>query len=111
MNPGELKHRIEIWGKGNERKNELNETEYPDILLKTVWAKIIDKSGSLLYGRPANTIASKTTHVITIRYNSFKELKTDNWIIYNGIRFDIDYISNKNFNKEFFDIYVQAVVE
>ena len=39
-------------------------------LLKTVWANVQPRTGSLLSGREAGTVLSKTTHVIKVRRKS-----------------------------------------
>ena len=51
---------------------------------------------------------SKTTHKVTIRYNS--AVTYGCWIIYQGRRFDIDYISDPGFDKRYLELFVQEVV-
>lgn len=110
MNPGELNKRIEIWGK-TEVETALKENSYKEDCLKRCWARIIPKTGSLISGRPVDTIVSKTTHIVKIRYSSLPTLKEDNWIIFNGHRFDIDYILNPYFKNELYEIFVHEVIE
>lgn len=109
MNPGILKNKIEIWG-NQTVDNELMEESYNPVVLKTCWAEIIPKTGTLL-NRQADTIVSKTTHVIKIRYNSYPNLKPDNWIIYKEHKFDIDYILNPYFKNVTLEIFVHEVIE
>lgn len=110
MNPGDLDKRIQIWGK-KKVETILKENSYDDVLLKSCWASIVPKTGSLISGRPADTIVSKTTHMIKIRYNSWPGLKSKDWIIFNGHRYDIDYILNPYFKNEFYEIFVHEEVE
>lgn len=110
MNPGELNKRINIWGKIIVTTT-LKEDSYEDVCLKPCWASIVPQTGSLISGRPADTVVSKTTHKIKIRYSSYPNLKEDNWIIYNGHRFYIDYILNPYFKNEFYEIFVHEVIE
>lgn len=118
FNAGNLNKKIEIW-KNNLVKNEDYEMEPMPTLVKTVWAQIIPKTGSLLTGRPAETMLSKTTHLVKMRYLTAKEIKPDYWFIYKEKisetettehRFDIDYIQNPLFDNDAIEVYCQEVV-
>ena len=111
MNSGKLNKKIEIWGEGlTGTKNKIGEKEYGDVILKSPWASISPRTGSLLSGRSADTILSKTTHMIKIRYAAFPTLSTKNWIIYQGHRFDIDYVLDPEFKHEYLEVYVTETV-
>lgn len=108
MNPGKLTHRIQFYR--NEMTGETNELGADDIheqMFYECWARIEPRTGSLLSGRTADTMLSKTTHKITIRYN--QEITYGAWIVYDGHRFDIDYISDAYFDKRYLEIFVQEV--
>ena len=116
-----LNRRVEIWGRvkaveTNEDDetidviDELGQNDFTDTKLVTVWAGVIPRTGSLLTARPADTILSKTTHKIIIRYSAYKDLSIKNWIIYQGHRFNIDYILNPYFKNEFLEIFCNEVI-
>lgn len=96
MNAGQLDERIEIKAK-KIVENELGEEQPEEITLKKIWAKIEPRTGSLLTGRPADTLLSKTTHVITVRSEVLSEVTIDCWIVWNDAigkshKLSIDYI-------------------
>ena len=124
-NCGLLNRKIEIWGKVKsfvldehgaittiQRTDEIGQLLTHDAVLYTVWAEIIPQTGSLLSNRAADTILSKTTHKIKIRYRAcFESLKSaENWLIYKGHRFNIDYILNPYFKNEFLEIFCNEVI-
>ena len=109
MNPGKLNRRI--WFYWNERtgeQTELGADEMAERMFYECWARIEPRTGSLLTGRAADTMLSKTTHKITVRYDA--RISYGCWIIYNGHRFEIDYISDAYFDKRYLELYVQEVV-
>lgn len=83
MNIGELDSRIEIY-RLNTQLNSYGEEEPAPVLLKTVWAKVEPRTGSLLSGRPAETMLSKTTHAITVRAEALKGITPDCYILWDG---------------------------
>jgi len=118
MNIGSLNKRIEIWGKTEienelgetEIENELGETDYTEAKIKTIWAAIIPQTASLQKGQ-VETILSNTTHKIICRYNAGKDIKQDMFIMFNGHRFDINYILNPYFKNESLEIFASEVIE
>lgn len=121
LNPGELNRRIEIWGK-QKYTNEMYETDYKDVKVSTVWAKIIPQTGSLIKQSNAGTLLSNVTHKVIMRYNSAKNLKTDNWLMYfekdadrqaylnntklkAGHRLDIKYLLDPYYKHETMEIF------
>lgn len=114
MNIGELDSRIEIY-RLNTQLNSYGEEELLPVLLKKVWAKVEPRTGSLMTGRPAGTMLSKTTHAIYVRAESLTEVETDCYIMWSDAigrkhRFDIDYILPPVRSKRYSTIYVQEVV-
>lgn len=108
-NPGGLCHRIEIWHFIKTGKtNDIGADEVMEEMLMKRWAKLESRTGSLLTGRAADTVLSKTTHKITIRYNP--DINYSCWIMYAGRRFDIDYINDPHLNKRYLELFVQEVV-
>lgn len=109
MNIGELKNRIEIWGKV-PTENELGEADYTDEKLKTIWAAIIPQTGKL-QTQQANTILSNVTHKIIVRYEAGKSITQDMHIMFRNKRFDIKYILNPYFKNESLEIFCEEVIE
>lgn len=114
MNVGELDSRISVYCL-KQKENELNEEEPAPALLKTVWAKVEPRTGSLLSGRPAETMLSKTTHAITVRSEALQGITPDCYILWTDRigqkhRFDIDYILPPTRRQTFSKIYVQEVI-
>jgi SPP1 family predicted phage head-tail adaptor len=109
MNPGKLKHRIDIYGKVKST-NELEETVYVDQKIKTVWAEIIPQTGKL-QAQQVDTILSNVTHKIVVRYTAGQDITQDMHVMFRGIRFDISYILNPYFKNESLEIYVSELIE
>lgn len=113
MNVGELDCRIKVYKEGTVT-NSMGEEAPAQILLKEIWAKVEPRTGSLLTGRPAGTMLSKTTHVISVRVPALKDVTESCHIIHidtNGMQhhFDIDYIPPVGRRQQFASIYVQEV--
>lgn len=114
MNIGKLDQRIAIY-QNEVIVNDLNEDQPAPALLKRVWANVQPRTGSLMSGRPADTMLSKTTHVVTVRSEVLKNITTDCYILWtdaNGQRhrFDIDYILPPVRLQPTSTIYVQEVI-
>lgn len=110
MNPGKLKHRIDVYGKV-EFENELLETDFRDEKLKTIWCSIIPQTGNL-QKQQTETILSNTTHKVIVRYNAGKDIKPDMHLKYkNDRRFDIKYILNPYETNETLEIFCSEVIE
>ena len=114
MNIGELDTKIDIYHMTTET-NSLNEDQPKEALLKRIWAKVEPRTGSLINGRPADTMLSKTTHVITVRVDGLIDITVDCYIIWvdrNDVshRFDIDYILPPVRRQPFASIYCQEVI-
>ena len=109
MNPGTLRNRVEVWH-NVEVENKLKKKSTEPAKKLSLWAQIIPKTGSLLTGRTADTMLSKTTHVIKCRYIDGKDIGPDDWIVYQGQRYDIDYILNPYMRNETLEIFCQVVV-
>jgi len=116
MSIGGLNRRVQVW-KNNLVENEITLcNELVPELKKTVWASITPKTGTLLSGREAGTMLSKTTHVIKVRVKSVASfLSSDCWLVYtdpfgNSHRYNIDYILDPYQAHDLYEIFVQEVV-
>lgn len=116
---GKLKHIIEIWEKidaedseGNPELDVIGQNSKDEQIIGKPYAEMVPKTGSMLTGRAADTVLSKTTHVIRIRYRAkYEFLKSNiNWIMYKGQRFSIDYILNPYAANEFLEIFCSEVI-
>ena len=108
VNPGKLKHRIDIYG-NIEFENSIGETSYKFDKIKSIWAAIIPQTGTL-QRQQADTILTNVTHKIVVRYNAANDVTKDMRIKYKGHEFEIRYILNPYFNNETLEIFVQEVL-
>ena len=103
------KNRLEVWGTATAtEKNRLGQYPKEDKKLFDVWGAVIPQTGGLLSGRQADTTLCRTTHKIITRYN--KQITSANWIVYNGVRYDILYIQDPYLNSERLEIFCEVVV-
>ncbi|AVK98648.1 head-tail adaptor protein [Lysinibacillus sphaericus] len=109
MNPGDLRHRIEILT-NQKAKNELEETIYKFIPVKKLWAAIIPQTGSL-QKQVADTILTNVTHKIIVRYNAGKDITKNMRIRFKDHEFEIKYVLNPYFKNETLEIFVQEVLK
>jgi SPP1 family predicted phage head-tail adaptor len=108
MNPGKLRHRIQIYGKVKST-NESKKTVYVDDLIDTIYAEIIPQTGKL-QNQQVDTILTNVTHKIVVRYNSGKDIKNNMYLMFNNHRFDIKYILNPYFRNETLEIFTEEVI-
>ncbi|MGE4272064.1 MAG: phage head closure protein [Desulfitobacterium sp.] len=109
MNPGDLRHRVDIYGK-TQIVNELDEIDYTYNKLKTIWAAIIPQTGKL-QAQQANTILSNVTHKIIVRYGAGKDITQDMYIMFRQKRFNVRYILNPYFKNVTLEIFCEEVIE
>lgn len=105
-----LDTRIDIFHYPIVIDDELGTTEHQRKLLKSVWANIAPRTASLLTGREAETILSKTTHAILVRTESIIDMESDNEIEFiDGIGkkhiLNVDYILPPTREERFTTIY------
>lgn len=102
-----LQRKIELWGnKKSDLPNELGQREIIPMKIKSVWAAVIPQTGSLLQGRAAETVLSRTTHKIVLRYD--KAVQPDMWFQIEEERYDILYILDPYLNHERLEIFVEV---
>lgn len=80
---------IKVMGQGEEKEET---GQYPAVekTVATVWCQVVPQTGSLLSGRPGETVLARTTHKIVMRYR--KNITPDMWVEVDGERYDILYI-------------------
>lgn len=99
---------VRLWG-NVEFKNELLEAGTKPEEIKTIWAEIIPQTGSIGKRQGVETLMTNVTHKLVVRYQSGKDIKPDNWFIYQGHRFDIRFILNPYFANEKLEIFCEEV--
>ena len=76
---------IKVMGQGEEKEET---GQYPAVekTVATVWCQVVPQTGSLLSGRPAETVLARTTHKIVMRYR--KDITPDMWVEVDGEKYD-----------------------
>lgn len=105
---GEMRHRIEVWRDAvvPGQTNGLGADLVKPKNIGTFWAKVESRTGSLLKGRTADTVLTDTTHVVTLRYTD--KIQPDCWIVFQGMRFDIDYVSDPDFTRTWLEVFCRG---
>lgn len=104
-----LKNRIEIWRvETAKEKNKLGQYPKQETKFMEVYGAILPQNGGLLNGRPADTVLTKTTHKIITRYTD--KIKSSDFIMYKGTRYDILYIQDPYLNNERLEIFCEVVI-
>lgn len=98
-------HFIDVW-EVKEITNEHKESDTQESYKMSIWANIIPQTNKLQVGQ-ANTILSKATHKIKVRYEAGKSIENNMFIMFNGQRFDIEYILNPYFANQRLEIFVE----
>jgi len=70
------------------------------------WCGVTPQTGSMLTGRQADTILTRTTHKVTIRYRD--DLKPEMWLMIDGARYDILYILDPYLRHETLEIFCEV---
>lgn len=82
-------------------------TTYEDVLIKKIWAEIKFRSGNLNEGQ-GNTEYSNTKFRVRVRKTKISE---DNYIVYKGLKFEIEYIYPDFKNNSFIDLNIKLKTE
>ena len=82
---------IKVMGPGEE-KNETGQYPAVEKTVATVWCQVAPQTGSLLTGRPGETVLARTTHKVILRYRRDIEITPDMWVEVEGEKYDILYI-------------------
>lgn len=111
-NSGKYKYKIEILEqKETEEMNDLGEYVLEFKPIKTLFANIESRVGSLLNGRPADTVMTSVTHKLTWRFKSFSEiLPNKHRIQYNNRIFEVNYSLNIDSVEKELEVFVTEVI-
>lgn len=106
-NRGKYRHWVEIWqDKDGEDEDELGNKIPVPTKVGGTFARVESRVGSLLSGRAADTVVSKTTHKITWDYKNFPEVVAGvQYIKFENRSFDIDYSLDEEFRHEELQVF------
>lgn len=98
---------ISIFELKDGEENEIGEIDKEFVIVKTLFARIESRVGSLLTGRQADTKVSKTTHKISYPILNFPELSAEKHRIeWNGKQYSIDYVLDDDDLDEEMQVFV-----
>lgn len=105
MKIAELNKRIQII-RNTLTENDNGVDEETEVILNEVWAKVQNMSGTEIF--KANSDFSKVTTRFVIRY--LTDITTDDYIKFEGRKYNIVYINNYNFSNDFIEIVGELIV-
>ena len=107
INTGLFRTKVEIWEWVlTDKRNALKEKIREKKKVKTVFARLESRVGSLLAGRAADTIVEKTTMKITYFYKNYPGLKPEkNFLKVNGQTFKIKYALDETCKRELMQVF------
>lgn len=105
MKIAELNKRIQII-RNTLTENDNGVDEETETILKEVWAKVQNMSGTEVFR--SNSDFSKVTTRFVIRY--ITDITTDDYIKFEGRKYNIVYINNYNFSNDFIEIVGELIV-
>lgn len=116
VSSGDLRNRVDIHG-NVKFKNELGETSFKFMKIKSIWASIVPQTGSL-QKQQADTILTNVTHKIIVRYSAVKSIVEEDiselknmQIFFQGRRFEVKYPLNPYERNETLEIFCQELIE
>ena len=105
MKIAELNKRIQII-RNTLTENDNGVDEETEVILNEVWAKVQNMSGTEVFR--SNSDFSKVTTRFVIRY--ITDITTDDYIKFEGRKYNIVYINNYNFSNDFIEIVGELIV-
>lgn len=105
MKIAELNKRIQII-RNTLTENYNGVDEETEVILNEVWAKVQNMSGTEVFR--SNSDFSKVTTRFVIRY--LTDITTDDYIKFEGRKYNIVYINNYNFSNDFIEIVGELIV-
>lgn len=88
------------------QKDELGQYPIIEQTVAEVWCGVIPQTGSMLSGRQADTILTRTTHKVTIRYRD--DIRPEMWLMIDGVRYDILYVLDPYVRHEVLEIFCEV---
>lgn len=96
---------IKVMDKASE-KDALGQYPIEEKTVCDVWCGVTPQTGSMLSGREADTILTRTTHKVTIRYRD--DIGPEMWIEIDGARYEILYIMDPYLRHEVLEIFCEV---
>lgn len=96
---------VKVMGKSYE-KDALGQYPIVEQTVCEIWAGVTPQTGSMLSGRQADTILTRTTHKVTIRWRD--DIRPEMWLEIDGARYDILYIMDPYLRHEVLEIFCEV---
>lgn len=90
----------------SQTKDELGQYPIVETKLCTIPCGVTPQTGSMLNGRAADTVLTKTTHKVIIRYRA--DIGPKMWLVIGGVRYDILYIINPYLGNETLELFCEV---
>lgn len=87
-------------------KDDLGQYPVIEKEVAEVWCGVTPQTGSMISGRPTDTILTRTTHKVTIRYRD--DIGPEMWLIIDETRYDILYIMDPYLRHEVLEIFCEV---
>ncbi|MDU0200160.1 phage head closure protein [Paenibacillus sp. MAH-36] len=94
---GKLDKRVDLWG-NTTVKNEIGANSNKPGKIRSLWAQIENVAGGTSERAGVDTNKNTTTQRITVRYR--KDITANNWIMFRGHRFEIDYVDDMYYRQD-----------
>ena len=96
---------IKVKAKSPE-KDALGQYPIIDTVVADVWCGVTPQTGTMLSGRQADTILTRTTHKVTIRYRD--DIGPEMWLEIDGVRYEILYIMDPYLRHEVLELFCEV---
>lgn len=91
-------------------ENELGETTYKFVKIKSLWASVVTQTGRL-QKQQAETMLTNVTHKVIVRYESGKDITKNMQVHFNGRRMAITYIDNLHERNYALEIFCEELMD
>lgn len=109
VNTGDLRNRVSVHA-NVPYENEIGELDYRFEELFTLWANVVPQTGKL-QRQQADTILTKVTHKIVVRYTAGRRITKDMQIHFRGHRYEVLYVLNPYFRDETLEVFCQELMD
>ena len=107
MNSGKFRHYVVVLEKlPTGKKNIIDEDILEFKKIGGFWGEFKNRTGSMLYGRNADTKLAKTTHKLTYRYLNYPQLDTNQVLQIDNFLYDIEYVDDLDNRHEVMEVFL-----
>lgn len=107
MNSGKFRHYVIVLEKlPTGKKNIIDEDILEFKKVGGFWGEFKNRTGSMLYGRNADTKLAKTTHKLTYRYLNYPQLDTNQVLQIDNFLYDIEYVDDLDNRHEMMEVFL-----